>query len=241
MPSAPTSRSASTLRAVAEMRHHRIGRSARSPSAPRRGDSARPETRRAACGRAAPRRSASAGIRPRTTMRPSASRILRVVISTPRSAVSMPSAAQRLRAPPAARRCRRRGRPARSRPARRYRRAKPRAAQLQAREQAAHRAADHDGAPSCRRLFRAILAVPACAILCQQPLEECHGSDHAGQEGRRTRTAASGRPRSRPSSSAKAASTTAASAASCCRRPTRSASGSSGCSPASGSASTATC
>ena len=45
------------------------------------------------------------------------------------------------------------------------------------------------------------------------------------------RTAANGRPRSRPSSSAKAASPTAASARSFCRRPTRSASGSSGSQP----------
>ena len=32
------------------------------------------------------------------------------------------------------------------------------------------------------------------SILCQQPPEECHGSDHAGQEGRRRPTAANGRP-----------------------------------------------
>ena len=61
MPSAPTSRSASTLLAVGKMRHAPIAPSARSVSARRRGDSAPAERRRAAAGRRAPRRSAFCG------------------------------------------------------------------------------------------------------------------------------------------------------------------------------------
>ena len=81
--------------AVAEMRHHRVGGLLEALQTHAAVIMRRAETRRAACGRAAPRRSASADIRPRDHVRPSASRIFRVVISTPRSAVSMPSARRR--------------------------------------------------------------------------------------------------------------------------------------------------
>ena len=192
MPSAADQQVALAAAAVGEMRHHRrAGLCSKRCERRARDGNAPAGTRRAAGGR---RRSQAVSICGHSTLADEAAvdveDLAASCIATPRSRRLDAERRGCARSAPAARRCRRRGRTARFRRARRCRRPS-RARRSQRREQAAHRAADHEGPPfpCCAHSTRSRGFQPARSLLyiATKPWRNAMALTHAGQEGRAVR------------------------------------------------------